>query len=349
MGIEFKHSAAADAILLLDKLLFRRDVGFLPDSLREILADPRLTDALADVAEGRPISRAVASLAARIVGPGGLATRAARDLPDVLKVARTFGGRAGARTGSSLSRESASWAAYTVASHQGVFTAFLDALISKGFDEWWVEVALPVLTAAAGDLQRSVGNIDFEHAWFLTRKLSPRDLPPVVWVYLSYCRPPVDFFITESEVVLDGVDAGEGRSALRSVLHGLLRPLAGPKLVAAYEVAARSDPYLKSLSKPENGSPPVAPEKTLVTPAVLYVAYKAGLYTLEEAFAELDGLYGNRVPLAVIILDLMLRSDGLILDYEGWLLSRFADGTFRIGAIAVQVDEIIPEYSERAG
>jgi hypothetical protein len=349
VGIEIVRSAALDAVALFDTIRYSNDPGFLPDHLwRSLVAARDDAEVRALPADTTP-SAVIAALLARLAGPGRVQSLAVADVASVLSLARPIAALA-PRYESSGQRfsDTVAQAAVDVLAHEQAVSRLLDVIESSGYDEFFRDVAQPVLDAEITSLTRGIEQYDVDHVLFLVAKLRSGTVPEPIYVYLSFCARDVSFHLSESEIVTSMEDGGDARRLLRLVAHELLHGFAGGALISTYTRALSTDPYLRALMTDNPWRDRIDAEEMFVTAADLYIVYKAGLYTLEEAFTILDGLKGNSLPLSVIILDQLLRSDGLPGNYNEWLLERFRRGAIRVGKIADQVDEILPGYSDSA-
>lgn len=340
MAVELASSAALDAAVLIDAIRYADRPGFLSVDMWEELAPVRDEPVVRAIPPEPTTPSTFAPLVARLVGPGRMRELRVGDLDAVLSRARPIAALAPRHT------DAVAQAASEVLEHASGFAALLESIRAAGFETWWHDVARPALATSIQTAKRAIADLDTEHVLFLVGKLRATGVPNSVWIYLAYCLGRDGFLLSESEIAQRVGDAGDPRYLLRRLAHELLHGFAGQTLVAFYNRAAREDPYLRDLANDNEWLSNIGPEEMFVTAADLYISYRAGLYSLEEAFTFLDGLYGNNLPFSVICLDLLLRVDGLPADYDSWLVDRFRDGTFRVGSIADQVDEILPGYSE---
>jgi hypothetical protein len=340
-------SAALEAVALFDKIRFSSDLSFLPLKIGNELGSLGSDSDIQGIPDSYTTSAFVSALLGRVLSPGTLATLRVERIPEVIARARPIASRVSLHGDQADSfHDAVAHAAFELCRHGSAVESLCTGIRSSGFSEWWHDAVRPGLVEDSQALRRKAAAFDVDHVLFLVSKLRGIKQADTVWVYLLHCSRPFSYHVGECEAAQSRQEATDGRALLRSVAHQLMHGFASSALVSAYQKAVAADPYLRKLVEHGDWSRGMGPEEMFVRAADLYISHKAGLYSLEEAFAILDGSYGKRLPLAVIILDLLLRTQGLPGTYDSWLLQRFRDGTLRVGRIADQVDEILPGYSE---
>ena len=155
----------------------------------------------------------------------------------------------------------------------------------------------------------------------------------------------MSYHLSDAEFVQDVEDTGDARYMLRCVAHELFHGFASKKLVQYYGDAVQGDSYLRSLLEENEWNRGIGPEEMFVKAVELYLAYRFSLYTEQEVFLLLDGLYGNSLPLTVVLLDALVRGPDCESGFDSWAQTKFRDGTIAIGHIDDQCDGVIPNYS----
>jgi len=336
MEVNFRESLAVDTIALMERVKDGRDEGRYPKSLWVGLFEATSHLDFSSVPPENSSSSKVTALIAHLVKPGVMAEMEASHGRLEKQVDATKG----------LDQDVLRTAACVI-EHADVFVGLIDAIVKAGFADYWRRQVREIAQERAKYLASAIQGSDVDGMLRCVAKMKGRPGPQKIYVYLSYCSCPVSYHLTDSEFVQCVEDADDSRYMIRSIVHELFHGFAGDDLAQRYNDAIARDGYLRDLMEDNEWRCGIGVEEMFVKAVDLFVSVRASLYTREEGFVILDGLYGNSLPLSVVVLDLLLRKGECIDDLNSWLVGRFDDGTIRVGGIASQCDAILPGYSGR--
>lgn len=111
------------------------------------------------------------------------------------------------------------------------------------------------------------------------------------------------------------------------IAHELMHGFASDELTGLYKIHCQSTEYLKECYRALIEDYHSGNEEEFVMGAEYYLCYLSGRYTKEQIVLRAKNRYGGNCPTALAIFETLCEESEPPKDYNGWLISKFKDGT----------------------
>ena len=233
-----------------------------------------------------------------------------------------------------------------LSSHKELYAAGVRAIAQSGFPQYWEQNLLHRIESACHLATTKIAGYDLKQAKKYLEDLKDSRIPGDIYVYVSYCSYPLSYYLCDGSFLQNSEELEDERYMLRTLVHEQFHGFASADLHALHERIVKEDAYLRAVLEDNEWAGGLGPEEMYVKAVEHYICHRLGVYTREEIPIIQNGLYGNSLPLTVVILDLLLRETGDIIDFNRWVIRKLQDGSIRIGSLDKQCDQLIPGYSQ---
>ena len=220
----------------------------------------------------------------------------------------------------------------------------LKDMMENGYTETWKKDAEMFVEKKCEELNRSIWQYDVGKVLKYMAQMKNIPVPDVIRMYMSYYSPGFSFSLNSNMSLQNIHDLPNVKYLLRVIAHEFLHGFSSVELSNLYTAAINNDDYFRDVHT--DNAWDSGDEEEFVKAAEHFIVYKSGLYSKEDILNIQDGLYGNSLPLTVIVFDLLVKQNEILTDYNKWLIDRFGDGSIRVGHLKEQCDRIISGYSD---
>lgn len=237
----------------------------------------------------------------------------------------------------------AMWFIETNEPHWDKYINLLNDMAKHGYTETWKIDAEMFVNKKCTELNKTIWQYDVGNVLKYMAQMKNVPVPNVIRMYMSYYSPSYSFSLSSNMCLQNIHDLPNVKYLLRVIAHEFLHGFSSDELSNFYASSIENDDFFRDLNTDNAWNS--GDEEEFVKAAEHFIMYKAGLYSLNDIFTIQDGLYGNSLPLMVIVFNLLVKQDKIPSDYNKWLIDRFKDRSINIGNLKEQCDCIIPGYS----